>query len=323
MRGEPMPLPNFAIIGAARSGTTSLYRYLAQHPDVFTSPVKETNYFAWEAERPREDSATGSGQMYPIRSAAAYRALFDEASGRRAVGEASPRYLHVPGVPERLTAVLPDVRLVAILREPGRRAYADYMVRRRKGAESRSFEALIEAEAPRLHEPPRPGDRPILHHGLYHAHLRRWLAAVPPDRLLVLLQDDLAADPADLFTRLCRFLGIAEVATIDSTVRYGPAGLARNRTLDQMINGRLAKTARSLMPIVVRGPARRLVRWARRQNTHRPEMPTELRARLAELYRDDILALGQLIGRDLGIWLPAARGPEPHRIEARPAVGEA
>ena len=161
-----MTLPNFVIIGAARSGTTSLYRYLSEHPDVFTSPVKETNYFAWEAERPPEGSAPIPEQMYPIRVAAAYRALFDAVSGQRAIGEASPRYLHVPGVPERLAAELPDVRLVAILREPARRAYADYMVRRRKGIESRSFEALIEAEAPRMHAPPLPGSRPILHHGL-------------------------------------------------------------------------------------------------------------------------------------------------------------
>ena len=299
-----MTLPNFVIIGAARSGTTSLYRYLSEHPDVFTSPVKETNYFAWEAERPAEGSAPIPEQMYPIRVAAAYRALFDEVSGQRAIGEASPRYLHVPGVPERLAAELPDVRLVAILREPARRAYADYMVRRRKGIESRSFEALIEAEAPHMHDPPLPGSRPILHHGLYHAHLRRWLAAVPRDRLLVLLYDDLAADPGDLFARLCRFLGIAEISTKDSTVRHGPAGLARSPALDRVINGRLARSARSLLPAVVRGPARRLVRWTRRQNTHRPEMPSGLRVRLAELYRDDILALGKLIGRDLGTWLP-------------------
>jgi hypothetical protein len=318
-----MSLPNFVIIGAARSGTTSLYRYLAQHPDVFTSPVKETNYFAWEVERPSEISPPASDQMYPIRSPAAYQALFDGASGQRAVGEASPRYLHVPGVPERLTGELPDVRLVAILREPARRAYADYMVRRRKGIEGRSFEALVEAEAPRMHDPPLPGSRPILHHGLYHAHLRRWLAAVPRDRLLVLLHDDLAADPGDLFTRLSRFLGIAEISTTDSTVRYGPAGLARSTALDQVINGHLARSARSLLPTVVRGPARRLVRWVRRQNTHRPEMPTELRVRLAELYRDDILALGKLIGRDLGLWMAHPRDPEPHRIKPEPTAGEA
>jgi hypothetical protein len=318
-----MPLPNFVIIGAARSGTTSLYRYLAQHPDVFTSPVKETNYFAWEAERPAEGSAPIPEQMYPIRSATAYQALFDEVAGQRAIGEASPRYLHVPGVPERLAAALPDVRLIAILRHPARRAYADYLVRRRKGIEGRSFEAVVEAEAKHLHEAPPPGGRPILHHGLYHAHLRRWLAAVPRDRLLVLLNDDLAADPIDLFARLCRFLDVAEVATADSAVRYGPAGLARSQVLDRVINGHLARSVRSLLPVGVRGPARRLVRWARRQNTRRPELPAELYVRLAELYRDDILALGKLIGRDLGAWLPHPPNPEPRRIGPGSAVGEA
>ena len=313
-----MPLPNFVIIGAARSGTTSLYRYLAQHPDVFTSGIKETNYFAWEVERPVGGFAHRLDLMYPIRSAAAYRAQFDEVSGQRAIGEASPRYLHVPGVPERLTAELPDVRVVAILREPARRSYADYMVRRRKGIESRSFEEVVEEEAPHIHEPPPPGSRPILHHGLYHAHLRRWLSAVSRDRLLVLLHNDLVADPVGLFTRLCQFLEIAEISTIDGTVRYGPAGMARSPALDRVINGRLARTARSALPAAVRGPVTRLVRWARRKNTHRPEMPIELRTRLAELYRDDIMALGKLMGRDLGMWLSNSSDREP-RIDSRSA----
>jgi hypothetical protein len=311
-----MPLPNFVIIGAARSGTTSLYRYLAQHPDVFTSPVKETNYFAWKAERPVEGFAPSLEQMYPIRSAAAYRALFEEALQQQAIGEASPRYLHVPGVPEQLVKALPDVRIVAILREPARRAYADYLVRQRRGIENRSFAAVIEEEAPYIQVPPPPGSRPILHHGLYHAHLRRWLAAVPRDRLLVLLHDDLVADSAGLFNRLCRFLGVAEFATPDSIIRYGPAGLARSPALDRVINGRFARAARSALPTAVRGPVTRLVRWARRKNTRRPEMPAELRARLAELYRDDIVALGKLIGRDLSMWLPEYRDPAPRRIEA-------
>ncbi len=318
-----MPLPNFVIIGAARSGTTSLYRYLAQHPETFTSPVKETNYFAWLAEGPLDGSEAMLDQMFPVRSAQAYRALFADASGQRAVGEASPRYLHVAGVPEQLSTELPDARVIAILREPARRAYADYLVRQRKGTERRSFAALIEAEAPRMHEPPPPGARPILHHGLYHAHLRRWLSVIPRDRLLVLLHDDLVADASGCFARLSHFLGISEMRTADGAVRYGPAGLARSSALDRIINGRFVKAARGVLPTGLRGPASRLVRWARRKNTRRPEMPPELRARLAELYRDDIVALGKLIERDVGMWLPHARSAGTPRNEMETVVGEA
>jgi hypothetical protein len=318
-----MPLPNFVIIGAARSGTTSLYRYLAQHPETFTSPVKETNYFAWLAEGPLDGSEAALDQMFPVRSIQAYRALFADASDQRAVGEASPRYLHVAGVPERLSAELPDARVIAILREPSRRAYADYLVRQRKGIERRSFAALIDAEAPRMHEPPPPGARPILHHGLYHAHLRRWLSVIPRDRLLVLLHDDLAADATGCFARLSHFLGISEMGTVDGTVRYGPAGLARSSALDRVINGRFAKAARGVLPTGLRGPASRLVRWARRKNTRRPELPTELRVRLSELYRDDIVALGKLIERDLGAWLPHSPSIGTPRNGMETVVGEA
>jgi hypothetical protein len=318
-----MPLPNFVIIGAARSGTTSLYRCLAQHPEVFTSPVKETNYFAWLAEGPFEGSEPMLDRMFPVRSAQAYRALFADTSSQRAIGEASPRYLHVTGVPEQLSAELPDARVIVILREPSRRAYADYLVRQRKGIESRSFAALIEGEAPQMHEPPPPGARPILHHGLYHAHLRRWLRVIPRDRLLVLLHDDLVADAAGCFARLSHFLGISEMRTTDGTVRHGPAGLARSSALDRVINGTFAKAARGVLPTGLRGPASRLVRWARRKNTRRPEMPPELRARLAELYRDDIVALGKLIERDVGMWLLHSRSAATPRNEMETVIGVA
>ena len=317
-----MVLPNFVIIGAARSGTTSLYRYLAQHPDAFTSAIKETNFFAWAAEGPFDDPPPLLERMYPVRSAESYRALFADACGKPAIGEASPRYLHVPGVPEHLAAELQNPRVIAILREPGRRAYADYLVRRRKGSETRSFADVIEAEAQRMHEAPPPGSRPILHHGLYHLHLRRWLRVIPPDRLLVLLHDDLVADAADCFARLCRFLDIAELSTKDEMVKYGPAGLARSSVLDLAINGRFAKSARRVLPARLRRPASRLISWARRKNTRRPDLSPELRAKLNELYRDDVVALGNLIGRDITMWSPHLGNATEPRNVPRPAVGE-
>jgi hypothetical protein len=110
-------LPNFLIVGAGRSGTTSLYEYLRQHPQVFMSRVKEPNYFAFEGEIPHGPGAAWL-RATSVRTREAYEALFAEAGSARAIGEASARYLRSEGAPERIHALLPDARLVGILRNP-------------------------------------------------------------------------------------------------------------------------------------------------------------------------------------------------------------
>ena len=92
-----MTLPTFIVIGAGRSGTTSLYHYLRQHPEVAMSAIKETRYFAWEAEEAATRAAPSAAvqDFYPVRSLAAYRGQFARARGRPAVGEATPLYFYV------------------------------------------------------------------------------------------------------------------------------------------------------------------------------------------------------------------------------------
>lgn len=123
-----LTLPNFIIIGAGRSGTTSLYNYLGQHPDVFMSPVKKTGFFAWRGEPP--DYTKGMvdlARAYSIRNLDEYTALFADAGAAKAIGEATPRYLFVRNTAARILAVLPDARLVVVLRNPIKRAFASYL----------------------------------------------------------------------------------------------------------------------------------------------------------------------------------------------------
>jgi len=162
-----MTLPNFVIIGAGRSGTTSLYHYLAQHRDVFMSPVKETRFFAWQAEWAGKTDVDERvlRRRYPVRCLENYEALFTAAQGRRAIGEATPRYLFAPGVPEVMAAVVPDARLIAILRDPAVRAFSSWMGTVLDGRERRSFDQAVEDEVPLIDKAvapdkttfPRPG----------------------------------------------------------------------------------------------------------------------------------------------------------------------
>src|SRR5215218_4707583 len=123
-----MTMPNFLIIGAGKSGTTSLYHYLGQHPEVFMSPMKEPKFFCFEGERP---NFRGPGDDEEINRKCvttidAYRALFDGVACEKAVGEASSMYLYYPKAPERIDHHVAGVRLIAVLRNPVDRAYSSY-----------------------------------------------------------------------------------------------------------------------------------------------------------------------------------------------------
>ena len=218
----PYPSPNFVIIGAARSGTTSLDPYLAKHPDEFTAPSRRrTTSPGRPRGRPRARRRSPADVPAPQR-----RCLPGPSDGRgqRAIGEASPRYLHVPGVPEQLAAALPDapdrhpanIQLAALTRTTwyGRaRALKAAASRRRSRPRRCTCTSRLHRAAGRscIMGSTMPiygvGSRPCCGTGC-------WCCST----------DDLAADPDPPFARLCRLPRLAEIATADSTVRYGRLG---------------------------------------------------------------------------------------------------
>jgi hypothetical protein len=122
-----MTMPNFLIIGAAKSGTTSLHHYLKQHPQVYMSQIKEPSFFAFEGTKP---AIPGPWKRWAahnfITDIQAYRSLFQGVSDEVAIGEASTIYLVHPTAPQRIRHYVPDAKLIAILRDPAERAYSNY-----------------------------------------------------------------------------------------------------------------------------------------------------------------------------------------------------
>jgi Sulfotransferase family len=110
-------LPNFFVVGAAKSGTTSIYRYLRQHPDVYMPIVKELHWFSRLEPNPRQG-------FHPITSEEEYLSLFEGWRGERAIGEASPSYLWDPKAPERIQRSVPSAKILILLREPVDRAFS-------------------------------------------------------------------------------------------------------------------------------------------------------------------------------------------------------
>src|SRR5918995_644162 len=121
-----MTAPNFFIIGAQKAGTTSLYHYLNQHPQIYMSPVKEPFFFD------HEFSSNGEVVQQEF---AEHQALFQGAKGETAIGEASPLYIYAPGTPERIKEYVPEARSIALLRNPADRAYSAFLHAVRIGVE--------------------------------------------------------------------------------------------------------------------------------------------------------------------------------------------
>lgn len=190
-------LPTFLILGAQRSGTTSLFEYLMEHPQ-FAPPIrKELHFF---------DRAT--------QSLAQYRASFPYRRPGRRTGEASPSYLYHPLVPGRVRDVLPDVRLIALLRDPVERAYSQYHHERALGNEPLSFADAVVQEPGRLAADRRYKSFAFIHHsyltrGEYGRQLERWLAHFPRERILVLLSQDLFEAPVETLRAVQDWLGVA------------------------------------------------------------------------------------------------------------------
>jgi len=198
---EERALPGFLILGAQRGGTTSLYRWLAQHPQVARPLEKEVQFFTLD---------WGRGLDW-------YRRHFPAATEGRVTFEASPYYLYHPLAPKRVAEALPDAKLVAVLREPVARACSHVEHNRRLGLEHLPFAEAVAAEPGRLAgeerrlmEDPTAVSHVHRHHsyldrGRYHRQLARWDAACP-GRLLVLESESLFRRPDATFQRLLSFL---------------------------------------------------------------------------------------------------------------------
>jgi hypothetical protein len=207
LTGALRGLPSLLIIGAQKGGTTSLFNYLAQHPDVLPPLTKEIHYF----------------DLHYTRGVNWYRGRFPynrQLRGRSLTLDASPYYLPHPLAPGRAAELLPEVKLVALLRNPIDRALSHYQHEVRGGREPLSFADAIEREAERLAgEEQRlrddPGYYSFNHHrysytgrGLYLEQLRRWAQHFPRARLLVLQSEWLFREPAAATAAVQGFLGL-------------------------------------------------------------------------------------------------------------------
>ena len=300
-----MTLPNFLIIGAAKSGTSALYYYLNQHPEIFMSPIKEPHFFGYEDAHP---NAQGPDDFVntAVTNIDDYQALFADVKDEIAIGEASPTYIHIPRAVERIKHHVPNAKLIAILRQPADRAFSAYMHVRRDHREPISdFAEALKMEEKRI----EMNWGPIWHYtkvGFYHHHLTTYYQNFSPEQIRVYIYDQFKEDPAAVLQDIFRFLGVDDTFMPEIGLKVNVSGEQKSKQVDLIIRNLFNR------PNPIRYIARRTLphdlRWrfttnVRNKNLVQTKIPPKVRADLTDLFRDDILKLQDLISQDLSHWL--------------------
>jgi hypothetical protein len=306
-----MTMPNFFIVGAQKAGTTSLYHYLNQHPQVYMSPIKEPFFFDHEMNSKGEvvrREFGGHRQPPRFTNIEEYSVLFEGVRGEKAIGEATPLYIYAPGTAERIERYVPGAKSIALLRNPADRAYSAFLYAVRMGVEPLTdFAQALREEPLRM----RNGWHYVFHYrsrGLYYQQLKRYYEVFGRERLGVWLYEDMREDPASVVQSVFRFLKVDDTFATDTSLRHNPAGVpasvsarAAIRATDKavwVLRKVLAPTS-STLPLAFK--MRRLVQS--RVLTEPPPIDPALREGLVEGYKEDILRVQELIGRDLSTWL--------------------
>jgi len=302
--------PNFLIVGAAKSGTTSLFRYLKSHPNICMSSMKEPMYFVSDIYKSlsRDDPRHQIADRMVISDFDKYLSLFDKAGAEETMrGEASAAYLYyhekvIPGIKKYLG----DIKIIIILRQPVDRAYSAYSHLVRDGVESATFEEFLEDEDNR-----KKGNWDILNYptslGFYYNQVKAYMDAFSDVKVVLL--DDLKRDAGKTMKEIYEFLGVDSGHEINSgtTKVFNQSSVQENSLLQKMLGEQppLAKYTKPILNKIIPNVIRdRLMARLHEKNKGKPDaMNADTRERLDQLFRDDILRTQALINRDLSCWV--------------------
>ncbi|HEX6656220.1 MAG TPA: sulfotransferase [Candidatus Limnocylindria bacterium] len=301
------PRPNFFIVGAPRCGTTAMYEYLRQHPDVFMPYRKEPVYFGSDLTK-----------RQPPMTEAEYLALFRPGAGRSCLGEATVWYLYSQTAPAEIKAFSQDPRIIIMLRNPVDMMYSLHSQLFFSANEDLAdFGEAIAAEEDRRQGrrmPPRARRPEGLQYracGRYASHVRRYLQAFGPDAVHVIIYDDFSADAPGSYRRTLDFLGVDPSFQADLTV-VNQSKAPRSRWLQHVTYTPWFMRATARLPKPVNHVIRRSLKRLNFKEQPRIPLDPALRAALTLEMAPDVAELGELLGRDLSQWsAPPVARPVP------------
>ncbi len=282
-------LPNFFVIGAGQSGTTSLHRYLYLHPQVHVPVLKEPNFFCDPDEGPYPFGRVGERSEY--------EGLFDSSAPMR--GDCSPSYSQYPlrsGVPERIAELVPDARHVYLVRDPVSRIVAHYVHDVSSIGETRRLEdALGDLSDPM---------NPFVAGSSYATQLDRFRRCFDDGRILVVDSADLLGDRRSALRQIFAFLGVDpefDSGGFEEELNVGNYKRAHSPAYSGMRDSKLGDAWRHLPP-AFRKPLNGIVQRISSRPVKRPQVSPELRERLSERLAPEVQRLREMTGKRFERW---------------------
>ncbi len=312
--------PNFFLIGTVKGGTTSLHRYLDQHPDIYLSPVKEVNYFSKEdidenlfARDYKHDIAIDlpqyfkEGMPHPVHIAHItneedYLHLFSKADGQKAIGEMSLSYMLYENAPKRIFEAYPQAKIMAMLRNPAERAFSQYIMNLKQGKILEQDFLKEVTQDDQLQKKGWGSNHQYLMIGKYYEQLKRYFELFPKEQIKIFLFDDYKENPGKVVREMFEFLGVSPEININTSEKANEGGVPKLKKINYFLNQYgIISWAKNNLPRSWRTPFKKMMYKTGKGDI--PKMTTEERQYLINYYREDILQLEQLLGRDLHKWL--------------------
>jgi len=285
-----MSKPNLFIVGAPKCGTTSLHKYLEQHPAVFMSNPKEVNYFSKE----ELEAQKLYYQDFKVKDESSYLKLFEKASETQTViGEASVSYLFYPRVANKIKAFNPDAKIIIILRDPVKRAWSHYLMDKRMGLVKKSFNEIFQS--------PQKTNALFFQQyfllGNYYTQVKRYHEVFGSDKIFILFSKDLIENAEDEMQTLFNFLEIPPIK-INTSAKHNSFKDANSDIIKQLYSiARLRKFTSQLIPTALKNKLQ-----SKLFNAQPPAMDTEMEKKLRDYYHEEVEGLENLLGINLKEW---------------------
>ncbi|MFT7589807.1 MAG: hypothetical protein ACI959_002027 [Limisphaerales bacterium] len=308
--------PNFVVVGAAKAGTTSIYAYLSQHPQVYLSPIKETNYFAKDIplDKIRKDYYKGgsldvgayvetdlSEQIHIafVSEWEHYQKLYKNVKEELAIGEISNSYLHSEVAAEEIYKANPDMKIIMILRDPIRRAFSHYKMTLRVGLVKGSFYEEVQKDYKTAEKGFRVSHL-YVEMGQYLQQVQRYLSVFPKEQVKVYFFDDMREDVGGLIDDMLSFLGVDTTLSVDTSFQVNKASVPKNPGIVHFLRkSGIRKIAKNLAPSFIGEYAKKIF-YKEKDDLKLTQREIDL---LRPIYEKEVQALGKLLNRDLSHWL--------------------
>jgi len=290
-----MSKPNFFIVGTPKAGTTSLYYYLEEHPEIYMSPIKETNYFSF--------SEIGEQELYYpsddyVTTPEAYEAQFTGVTTEKAIGEASVSYLFYPSTADKIKEFNPDSRIIIVLRNPVDRGFSHYLMDKRLGYVSLSFDDIIHKKWK------KKSDwlyyQQYITIGLYYEQVKRFQDRFGSEKVRVFFYEDIISNINDVVKEIYSFLEVDPSYLADTNQRHNVFLAPKTPFVEKLYT---LKAVRKVVKKIFGAVIQNWIKKVFFTKEKKPQLSPALKKELIDVFTPDVVKTSNLLNRDLSRWL--------------------